>query len=436
MKNLIFTTFLLFSTLAAMAGDWKYTYGGVEYTITTEFSGSGTSSRVKAISPAPTSDDFVFPDNVADNNDKLDGIEGTSMMKSSTSKNVTLGKYMKTIGANVFEENTSLVEIFGSAVTTIANDAFYDCSSLKTIDMPNLETIGNSAFNSCSSLKTIDMPNLETIGNSAFNSCSSLKTIDMPNLETIGNSAFNGCSALTKINFPSITKIELNAFKGCTALSEIYLGALDDVDNSAFEDCNFATSKPAIKVKCTQSGENETKLTTIFGISTWEYSDGEYSAKYDSPAPETYTITINKEGEGEGTASANVESAVEGANVVLTITAGESSELASVVVKDASENDITLDENKFTMPASNVIVTVVFDKVNIPTAVQSANVVENSINVVGSKIVANGNGELAVFNILGKQVYGAQVQGNDEVILPKGVYIVKFAGQTIKSILK
>ena len=392
MKNLIFTTFLLFSTLAAMAGDWKYTYGGVEYTITTEFSGSGTSSRVKAISPAPTSDDFVFPDNVADNNDKLDGIEGTSMMKSSTSKNVTLGQYMETIGANVFEENTSLVEIFGSAVTTIANDAFYDCSSLKTIDMPNLETIGNSAF--------------------------------------------NGCSALTKINFPSITKIELNAFKGCTALSEIYLGALDDVDNSAFEDCNFATSKPAIKVKCTQSGENETKLTTIFGISTWEYSDGEYSAKYDSPAPETYTITINKEGEGEGTASANVESAVEGANVVLTITAGESSELASVVVKDASENDITLDENKFTMPASNVIVTVVFDKVNIPTAVQSANVVENSINVVGSKIVANGNGELAVFNILGKQVYGAQVQGNDEVILPKGVYIVKFAGQTIKSILK
>ena len=258
----------------------------------------------------------------------------------------------------------------------------------------------------------------------------------MPNLETIGNSAFNGCSALTKINFPSITKIELNAFKGCTALSEIYLGALDDVDNSAFEDCNFATSKPAIKVKCTQSGENETKLTTIFGISTWEYSDGEYSAKYDSPASETYTITVNYEGEGQGTASPNVESAVEGANVVLTITAGESSELASVVVKDASENDITLDENKFTMPASNVIVTVVFDKVNIPTAVQSANVVENSINVVGSKIVANGNGELAVFNILGKQVYGAQVQGNDEVILPKGVYIVKFAGQTIKSILK
>lgn len=75
--------------------------------------------------------------------------------------------------------------------------------------------------------------------------------------------------------------------------------------------------------------------------------------------PTTYTITVNQPTEG-GTISASAETAAKDAEITLTATPAENFTFTAWVVKDASNNDVTVSENKFTMPESNVTVTATF----------------------------------------------------------------------------
>ena len=75
-------------------------------------------------------------------------------------------------------------------------------------------------------------------------------------------------------------------------------------------------------------------------------------------------ITI-AESEG-GSVTASPSAAAEGATVTLTVTPAEGYELASITVKDASENEVTVnDDNTFTMPATDVTVTATFTKLPV-----------------------------------------------------------------------
>lgn len=75
--------------------------------------------------------------------------------------------------------------------------------------------------------------------------------------------------------------------------------------------------------------------------------------------PTTYTITVNQPAEG-GTISASAETAAKDTEITLTATPAENFTFTSWDVKDASDNDITVSEDKFTMPESNVTVTATF----------------------------------------------------------------------------
>lgn len=75
--------------------------------------------------------------------------------------------------------------------------------------------------------------------------------------------------------------------------------------------------------------------------------------------PTTYTITVNQPAEG-GTIAASAESAAKDTEITLTATPAENFTFTAWVVKDASDNDVTVSENKFTMPESNVTVTATF----------------------------------------------------------------------------
>ncbi len=75
----------------------------------------------------------------------------------------------------------------------------------------------------------------------------------------------------------------------------------------------------------------------------------------EEPEPETYTVTVKTE--GEGTASANVETAKEGDNVTLTQKASEGWHFIKWV-----SSDVDVEDNSFTMPASDVTVTAVFEE--------------------------------------------------------------------------
>ena len=76
--------------------------------------------------------------------------------------------------------------------------------------------------------------------------------------------------------------------------------------------------------------------------------------------PTTYTITVNQPAQG-GTIAASAETAAKDAEITLTATPAENYAFGSWDVKDASNNDITVSDNKFTMPESNVTVTATFN---------------------------------------------------------------------------
>lgn len=78
----------------------------------------------------------------------------------------------------------------------------------------------------------------------------------------------------------------------------------------------------------------------------------------ESVEPDTYAITVDSS--NNGTVAASAESATEGTEITLTVTADEGYELDVLTVKDASNADITVTDNKFTMPASDVTVTATF----------------------------------------------------------------------------
>ena len=83
---------------------------------------------------------------------------------------------------------------------------------------------------------------------------------------------------------------------------------------------------------------------------------------------EAYSITLASV--EHGSISANVEEAVEGANIILTATPDEGYELDAWTVTDAANNIIPVTDNQFVMPASNVTVGATFVYVGEPFAQQ------------------------------------------------------------------
>ena len=77
----------------------------------------------------------------------------------------------------------------------------------------------------------------------------------------------------------------------------------------------------------------------------------------EEPA-EKYTITVNPSENGTVTASAS--EAVAGAEITLTVNPAEGYELDVLTVVDASSNNVSVSNNKFTMPESNVTVSATF----------------------------------------------------------------------------
>lgn len=75
--------------------------------------------------------------------------------------------------------------------------------------------------------------------------------------------------------------------------------------------------------------------------------------------PTMYTVTVSSSIE-HGKVTADKTSAEAGATVKLTATADSGYELESYSVKDASENELTVTDDTFTMPESNVTVSATF----------------------------------------------------------------------------
>ena len=113
------------------------------------------------------------------------------------------------------------------------------------------------------------------------------------------------------------------------------------------------------------------------GVTT-TYSDYTTSC---GATPTTYNVTI-ADGITNGTVTASPTSAAEGATITLTVTPADGYMLNTLAVADESSNLISLTDNTFEMPASNVTVSATFKEIPAATLTLSKNE-DTSEKIVG-----------------------------------------------------
>ena len=89
------------------------------------------------------------------------------------------------------------------------------------------------------------------------------------------------------------------------------------------------------------------------------------TATFKQKPAATYTVTVTNPENANGTISASVSSAVAGTEITLTNTAKEGYELDAYAVVDANGAPVTVENGKFLMPNSNVIVTATFKTTSV-----------------------------------------------------------------------
>ena len=97
-----------------------------------------------------------------------------------------------------------------------------------------------------------------------------------------------------------------------------------------------------------------------FTVTARAEENGNYAdSKESSPSAPLYFGTVNVDADGSGTASASVAFAAEGTEITLTANADADSHF---VEWEAVTDNITITDNKFTMPAENVEIKAVFEE--------------------------------------------------------------------------
>lgn len=121
----------------------------------------------------------------------------------------------------------------------------------------------------------------------------------------------------------------------------------------------------AVPVYYSESGTNVVYSYLYNGTSAFP-TDGsivhKLYRKVTVSTPTTYNVTVAS-GITNGTVSADKAIAAEGETVTLTVTPDTGYELENLTVTDASNNPVTVTNNQFTMPASDVTVSATFSSV-------------------------------------------------------------------------
>ncbi len=121
---------------------------------------------------------------------------------------------------------------------------------------------------------------------------------------------------------------------------------------------------------CTVGGETETINATVTSENSRDKITYTATAEFEG---NTYTdirvvnktlSTVTVVPSENGTVTASLDEAYEGEEVTLTAIPDTGFSLGMLTVKDADENDITVTDGKFTMPASDVTVSATFNAVN------------------------------------------------------------------------
>ena len=306
--------------------------------------------------------------------DGVTSIKSYAFSGCTSLKEITIPDNVTRIESRAFENCSSLESVtIGDGVTIIQGYAFSGCTSLKEITIPNSVTsIGSSAFENCSSLESVTMGDgVTSIGSYAFSGCTSLEEITIPNnVTSIGSYAFQGCSELAEITIPgSVTSIEEATFQNCTSLESVTMGdGVTSIGIYAFNNCTALTSivyegttEPTIGGYAFSGISTEATVTVPADYeddSFGDFSGAQLKGKH-------YTITILEQTGGTVKATVDeskVTSAEGNATITLIATPDEWYQFEEFTVTDKEGNPVTVTDNIFTMPASNVTVSASFKK--------------------------------------------------------------------------
>ncbi|WP_304016922.1 stalk domain-containing protein [Fenollaria timonensis] len=139
--------------------------------------------------------------------------------------------------------------------------------------------------------------------------------------------------------------------------------------------------------KLTVAGKTATNVTVTENKFTMPDEDVTVTATFKKkaePKPVEHKITIAET--TNGTVTANPTNAAKDAEVTLTVTPAEGYELDKLTVAGKTATNVTVTENKFTMPDEDVTVTATFKEKEKPTPVEHKIIIAETTN---GKVIAN-----------------------------------------------
>lgn len=262
------------------------------------------------------------------------------------------------------EYSENVVEvILSDNIVSIANSAFSDFSTLKSVVFPeSIKTIGDCAFSGCSNLTLTKLPDgITYIGEEALAKCEKLTLTKLPNsLKEIGDKAFISCSNLSLDSLPdSLQTIGSYAFMGCDKIATL---TIPEGVTYLESDALFSNSLQEIYfngiIAPTLGGNAFPWGATIY---VPEGATG-YTDKNNWPEEQiAHSITIQND--GNGTAEANVAAAKYEAEITLTAKPNKGYRFEKWEV---ISGDITISDNKFSMPMGKVVVKAIFQPSPVP----------------------------------------------------------------------
>ena len=289
-------------------------------------------------------------------------------------KTITLPNTLKSIGKDAFSGCSGLTEItIPPGVTDIGENAFKNCSALTEIAIPaGMNSIGYSAFSGCEKLTGITLPEGMTyLWDSLYSKCAWLKEITIPGTVTsIGKSTFSGCTGLMEITIPdTVTSIGRSAFSDCTGLTEITIpSGMSSIKDLAFYCCTGLT-EITIPSSVTDIEDMAfygcSSLSTIcFEGTSAQWDRVSKDALWNSGCPSDqkvvfiHSVAINKNMEGGAVTGAGKHAAGDTVTLAAVPEAGWRFAGWQVV-----SGDVTIEDNRFTMPDEDVVIQAVFERV-------------------------------------------------------------------------
>jgi hypothetical protein len=398
--------------------------------------------------------------------DGVTSIGNWAFIDLSVLTSVTIPESVIWIGNSVFAACISLNSVtIPNSVAWIGTRAFYNCSELTSVTIPNrLTSIGEYTFYNCSELTSVTIPNsMKSIGNSAFGGCSSLNSVTIPeSVINIGNFAFSSCSGLTSVTIGnSVTSIGEYAFHGCSSLTSVTIGnSVTSIGDAAFGDCTALTAIDVSENNTVYASENGVLFNKEKSYLI-KYPEGKPDASYTIPNSVTSIADVRTSyfyGAFDGCSRLTSVTIPNSVTSIGNAAFRDCSGLTSVTNLNPTPESIynnkvfdNVDLSKVTLyvPASSVekykvaaiwkdfkeIKAYISSAIESPTVGSSINVYPNPVTEsfrIGGITVPT---DVTVTDLSGRIVLQQTVEADESVAagnLPKGIYLVRVNGKTLK----